>query len=134
MLFIIIAGLVFANFSSSEAPIPNEQYTVYVSWNGSECSCGEIEGKLLDIELWDIHGSTEMLIDYAYNIDITNESQPYEHIGYADIIWNCQECYSVRITVEYYDSEGLCCDGANSVTCDGEDLINDGVPISANLD
>lgn len=132
LLFVSVATLSLFSFKPAESPAPLEEYTVWVSWDDTYCNCGTIEEILLDIELWDV--SANQKIDWSYGVDITNESQPYEHNGYAEIIWNCQDCYEVRITIEYYDSEGLCCDGANTESCDGEDLIGDGVPISASLD
>jgi hypothetical protein len=134
LIFVLfaLAGLSFSSYYYYEPPIPLEDYTVWVSWDDTYCNCGTIDEILLDIELWDV--SANQKIDWSYDVDITNESQPYEHTGSASIIWNCQDCYEVRISIEYHDSEGLCCDGANTKSCDGEELIGDGVPISADLD
>ena len=134
LVFSVLAGLSLASFIPSESPIPLEDYTVYVYWNDVDCtSCGVIDEILLDIEIWDVSSSPQK-IDYSYSIDITNEIQPYQHDGSANIIWNCQDCYEVRVKIKYYDNEGLCCDGANTVACDGEDLINGDVNITVTLD
>lgn len=132
--FVILAGLSLASFIPKETPAPLEDYAVDVYWNDDDCtSCGILDEILLDIEIWDV-SSTPQKIDYSYGIDITNETQPYTHEGLANIIWNCQGCYEVRVKIEYYDNEGLCCDGANTVSCDGEDLINEDVIIWVTLD
>jgi hypothetical protein len=131
---LILVGLSFANYNSSKPPIPLEDYSVTVTWNDGGCNCGTIVSKELDIEVWDLYSDypDPTLIDYEYGIDITSvSSYLYEETG--NIIWNCQDCYQVRIKVYYYDGEGLCCYGANSETCDGEDLIN-GYPISCTLE
>ncbi len=129
---ITLAGLSIASFIPFDSPVPLEDYTVYAGWDDTDCNCGIINEKLLDIEIWDV-GANQM-IDSEYDIDITNETSPYTHEGSASIIWNCQDCYEVRIKVEYFDNESLCCDGSNTKPCDGEELIEDGVPISADLD
>lgn len=134
LVFITLIGLSIASFVPFGSPAPLEDYTVYVTWNDTECNCGDIDEKLLDIEVWDVNTIPNVMIDYAYDIDITNESQPYQHDGSASIIWNCQGCYEVRAKIEYYDNEGLCCDGANTEPFDGEDLINGDAYINVTLD
>lgn len=134
LVFITLAGLSIASFIPYGSPAPLEDYTVYVYWVDSECNCGTIDEILLDIEIWDVNASPSVMIDYAYAVDITNETSPYQHDGAANIIWNCQDCYEVKVTIEYFDNEGLCCDGANTVLCDGEDLINGDVVIWVTLD
>jgi hypothetical protein len=133
-VFLVLAGFALVSFIPSGSPAPLEDYTVYATWNDTECNCGNIDEKLLDIEVWDVNTIPNVMIDYAYDIDITNESQPYQHDGSASIIWNCQGCYEVRVKIEYFDNEGLCCDGAKTESCDGEDLINGDVTIPVTLD
>lgn len=133
-VFVILVGISFANFNSSEPPAPLEDYSVTVTWNDLYCNSGTIVSKALDIEVWDLYTNypDPELIDSEYGIDITYETY-YYYPETGDIIWNCQDCYEVRIKVYYYDGEGLCCYGANSETCDGEDLI-DGYNISCDME
>lgn len=132
MTFILLVGITFANNSKIGKSQPLEDFSVSVTFSSTLCSCGVIEEKLFDIEIWDIHASPDVLIYSDYDVDITNESSPYTYNGAADILWNCQGCYKLKVQIEYYDNEGKCCDGANFKTCDGEDLIN-GESISVTL-
>lgn len=123
-VFAILAGMSLVSFIPIESSAPLEDYTVYVSWNSSQCNtCGPIVEKTLYIEVWDIYADPDILIDED-EIDITSESSPYQYDESGNIFWNCEDCYEVKIKIEYYDSEGLCCDCATSDTYDGEVLIS----------
>ena len=125
--FLVGGYLIISGFTSTLVPIPVD-YSVIVSWNPGNCICGDIIEKELIIEVWDVNVNPDELID-ADTIDITLLSSPYTYEESGSIIWNCQQCYMVRAKVNCYDNEELCCTGANSETCDGEDLIA-GYPIT----
>ncbi len=131
-IFLTLIVISYANYNRAETPPPLEDFSVTITYSDSQCSCGEILAKLLDIEIWDIHADPDVLIYSDYDVDITNETSPFTYYGSANIIWNCQGCYKLKVQIEYFGNEGKCCDGANFKTCDGEDLIN-GESISVTL-
>lgn len=123
----VLAGFFFAGMQNVNAQV---NYSVIVSWNPIGCSCGTITSKQLMIEIWDISG-TPSLID-ADTIDISSYGVTYTYSESGQIYTDCPDCYLVRVKVQYFDIEGLCCEGTKVDTYDGDVLIG-GAPISANM-
>lgn len=121
LIFIICLITVFFFTGLNEV---SAQWVVNVDVNDSECNCGTITKKSVFITIIDLTPTPETIVNNREFV-VTGETPPYETSGDETILWNCEDCYYVYARVYYYNSNGECCDGYESATIDGQDLIDE---------
>lgn len=115
IIICLVTGLFFTGINEVAA-----QWSVKVHYDTTNCNCGTITSRTIDWVLRDL--VTQEII--ASDIENLTGQFPFIVSGEETIIYDAQDRYRFSAKITFYEI-GKCCEGSNSKTFDGDELVED---------
>ncbi len=113
LFIIMIASFFFFSIHDVVA-----QWSVNVYYDTTNCDCGIVTDRTIEWELKDL--VTQGIISSGSE-DV--DGYPHELGGEETILYDAEQRYRLYVRITYTDSSE-CCDGWNSHTYDGDELVD----------
>jgi hypothetical protein len=124
LIICFVTAVFFSSINKVEA-----QWCFYVTYEDSECNCGNIDSEKLSYSIYDL-----VLDEYVVNlttIDLPSGTITLQ--GTETILWDEQDRYLVYARITYYDPT-VCCGGWDSYIADGDKLTQCEITLTIIMD